>query len=427
MADRISSGYKSIEAYRQKKFVLIDPSICNQGGHYLEYANRVLTAAKKLNLYTLLVVNNRSSKIEYNEADQIVAGFSHTFWENYSNKGSILFSYAFSGSRCNTFYKNAVKFANEIENILEKYTLNQGDIVFIPTVGAVELLGISLCSLKPRAASVHWHLLFRRDINIEYTFWDYHTRVELRRLLNVFNIFKKNVSKKNYQLYTDSSRLSKKYSDWVREEFQTLPVPVDEGVHFRKKSLDSPFLVFLPGDLRIEKGFLFLPDIIKDLVKLGITRNDIQFIIQSNAPSDIHLQAANFLRLIKTEFSTFVRILDGPLSHEEYMRTISESDLILLPYHAKEYTARSSGVFIEALAAGVPCVFPKGTWMEECLGGYEALMFDEVSEIAGKIISVRKHYTNLSDEFSEKAFEVRKAFSAMVIVEKILQCDNASS
>ena len=65
--------------------------------------------------------------------------------------------------------------------------------------------------------------------------------------------------------------------------------------------------------------------------------------------------------------------------------------------------------------------------MEECLGGYEALMFDEVSEIAGKIISVRKHYTNLSDEFSEKAFEVRKAFSAMVIVEKILQCDNASS
>jgi hypothetical protein len=65
-----------------RKFVLIDQSIKNSGGHHLEYALRVLKAAKEQGLETILAVNKKCDPIQSEYVDRVEHLFSHTFWEN---------------------------------------------------------------------------------------------------------------------------------------------------------------------------------------------------------------------------------------------------------------------------------------------------------------------------------------------------------
>src|SRR4051812_2023919 len=48
----------SSENIDQAKFLLADPSIVGRGGHYLEYATRVLSAAEKMGFVPMLATNS---------------------------------------------------------------------------------------------------------------------------------------------------------------------------------------------------------------------------------------------------------------------------------------------------------------------------------------------------------------------------------
>ena len=58
-----------------------------------------------------------------------------------------------------------------------------------------------------------------------------------------------------------------------------------------------------------------------------------------------------------------VELIDGPFDSETYANYINNSDIILIPYNAKNYFARSSGIFAESLYAGVPVIYPLKSWM----------------------------------------------------------------
>lgn len=70
------------------KFVILDPSIVDRTGHYLEYAKRVLGAAKDRGLEPVLVTNRRFST--GNEEFQVLPTFSHTFWELYEPQRGLI-------------------------------------------------------------------------------------------------------------------------------------------------------------------------------------------------------------------------------------------------------------------------------------------------------------------------------------------------
>lgn len=61
-----------------------------------------------------------------------------------------------------------------------------------------------------------------------------------------------------------------------------------------------------------------------------------------------------------------VTMLPNPLSSEQYLKEFVEVDVLLLPYGAG-YSAAGSGVFFEAIAAGVPVIVPENSSMAEDL------------------------------------------------------------
>jgi hypothetical protein len=58
---------------------------------------------------------------------------------------------------------------------------------------------------------------------------------------------------------------------------------------------------------------------------------------------------------------------EAPLDSAEYVALVRRVDVLVVPYAAHEYARRSSGVLAEGLAAGVPVVVPRATWMADQL------------------------------------------------------------
>jgi glycosyltransferase involved in cell wall biosynthesis len=58
---------------------------------------------------------------------------------------------------------------------------------------------------------------------------------------------------------------------------------------------------------------------------------------------------------------------EGFVPTDDYYYLLAKADVVLCPYDARAYRARSSGVFAEAVAAGKPTVVPADTWMASAL------------------------------------------------------------
>lgn len=474
-----------------KKFILIDQSIKDSGGHHLEYALRVLKAAKNSGFETILAVNKSCDYFQAPNVDAIERVFTNNFWDNFLEKThrrnvfnrsflvkildikeyifqeilmsqvgfayqllnqdnslrglmkkycfvqgdqkisiiAIMLAHAilkvrdwnnfilskfshlierikkvfqfaesvlkftlfaifflplafFWGLRWRNlsfrFEKNSKLFANECSHFLVKYGVNKDDIVFIPTLGDVELLGVSICSRVQALSKINWHLLFRRNLFIgrepDYLFFSKSihlmTPMELAYAEGVKNTqvilsnFKKNFISGQVSFYTDTEPLTEQWNMLGQYKFTTLPIPHDESLNKLKYEIRKPLVISYIGDARDEKGFQYLPKLVGDIRAAGFSAEKIIFRFQSNFNIP---QGEAATRIAKSELALMsadgVDLLSGPFDSDQYSDLINTSDMLLVPYDHNNYYARSSGIFAEALKAGVPVVFPKKSWM----------------------------------------------------------------
>lgn len=460
-----------------RKFILIDHSIKNSGGHHLEYALRVLKAAKRNGFETVLAVNKTCKNFESSAIDVLDKSFSYGFWENFAcekqavtrnqksffqalvvKKDDLIYDILFSqlgfayrllsegksasglvkkyhlvseGQRVpvwtivigalllrlrhyqkktkslfGPFIKAAGKpgrlllrvfkffggvmlapvvliylalrwrnvsgrfdrfsalFATECHGLLARIGANEGDVIFVPTLGDVELTGIGLCSRAKALSGIEWHLLFRRNLFVgrEPSFLRQMEMVQKTQL--VLSEFKQNFAFGKVAFYTDTVPLTEQWNLLGVYSFQTLPIPQDEGLRKKRHELGSPIIVSYIGDARDEKGFQYLARLVGDIRAAGYNSEKVKFRFQSNFNIPMGEPGS---RIAKAELSLMfdngVELLEGPFDSDEYASLISASDILLVPYDENNYYARSSGVFAEALVAGVPVVYPAKSWM----------------------------------------------------------------
>lgn len=267
-------------------------------------------------------------------------------------------------------------FAADTRRLFSRLSLEDGDVVFIPTIEPNEMLGISmLFQQMPEAMRPSWHLLYRRNI---YTGRDadYATADEgLRSLRNVFRQFNDGRGTARVFFYTDTDQLTDQYNRLGAVQFATLPIPVDaeyaaprlraENAATRKPAPQTaPLCVSYVGDARPEKGYHHLPRLVQDVWHDTVVQGRARFRLQSNFNTEHGEPHAIVARAqLASCSSNFVQLLLKPLASNEYRELIVNSDLMLVLYDRDNYYARSSGVFAEAMAAGVPAIVPGGSWM----------------------------------------------------------------
>lgn len=242
---------------------------------------------------------------------------------------------------------------------------DDGDIVFCPTVLEVEACAIAAVLREtPYSKKAPWHLLCRRNL-LSGRRADYAAQEStLAAFRRAFAPVRQAAATGAVHFYTDTPELSEQHSLLGVAGFSTLPIPHTFRPRHTSRLPGAPLRLTYLGDARKEKGYHHLPTAIGNLWTAHVQTEKVRFVIQSNYNTPAgEVEAVIARGQLEAFDSDGVELVYGPLPSEEYADLLLSSDAVLIPYDQDRYYARSSGILVEALSAGIPVVVPAGTWM----------------------------------------------------------------
>jgi hypothetical protein len=370
------------------RFILIDPSLTGVAGHHYEYAVHVLDAAREAGFAPILVAN-RNLQIDAALPWETYATFKYGFWGSVGGQPpagrirrtladwkqharrlarNILVAPQMDHVPGSTWLRAAARsgleaqrrlaFVADTEHLLDQLKLTPEDHVFVPTVSALELAGLQECFCRrPAATAASWHLLFRRNLPRKQSA----ARTAIQQALFAFQTQSPG---RRMRFYTDSDELTAQYDSLKVVSFETLPIPDTDPAPPQSEGVNSPWRIIYVGDARQEKGFQHLPAVVEQLTQIPELQGRLQFIFHaSRCTGHVEPEVEAARQRLESWPIPCVTLINSALPSADYHRFLSSGHITLLPYDRGSYDARTSGVFVASLAAGVPAVVPAGTWM----------------------------------------------------------------
>lgn len=406
------------------QFVLIDHSIEDATGHHLEYARRVLGAARAEGFRTVLAVNRRAKQLDCPEADLVFKSFSQTCWEMHAQPvRRTLLGFALRREAMTADPLKVTRFATELASLIVEAEMTEADVVFVPTLGGAEALAISAYSCGKAARPLRWHLLFRRDVASCASLANPRATIVRWRIQSALGRAARHFRAGVRYLYTDTEELTERYNSLCTGSFQTLPIPIDERLGLKRRHNGSgPLVVSYVGDMRDEKGIDLLPGIIASIRRAGYDKAKVVFRIQGNLPvTGVNGKTRQVKEALLNVSHNGVELVEGPLSSDAYMDLLLHSDVVLIPYSPIHYAARSSGVFVEAVAAGIPTVHPRESWMGRNAMVNLGFGYSNTSEITAGLENIIVHYSRYEEGSREYSTEWRARHSASQLAQIIIE------
>jgi len=421
------------------KFILIDQSLQDVGGHHFEYALQVLTAAERAGFEPHLATHR-----EFRSTDQLPA-----HWHvrpSYRHRTYSRFRYVaeLEAARPRSVLRRSVEwllkfhgrqrriasFARDTAALLHDNPLSAGDQVFVATLSELELLGLGkLLQQLPAQPEVDWHVQFHWPI---YTGCepDYAAQEQKpRRMRTMVRRAAALAAGHRLHFYTTTEPLTIQHDRLGAAPFHTLPYPVNPALGQRAKpalrARQAPLRIAFLGGVRYEKGYQLLPRIIERLWEDYVAPQRIFFQVQSDfdfflpsAPQNLELVDAR--AALGRLPATAIRLFDDPLDSADYCRLTTESDIGLLPYERERYHARCSGVLVEFLAAGVPVVASKVGGLPEAVEHERTGLLVDDDDFAPAIRRLLDHPEEAAEMGRRGRERVERNFTIDIMVEKTL-------
>jgi len=171
------------------------------------------------------------------------------------------------------------------------------------------------------------------------------------------------------------------------------------------RPVGRPPRVAVLGGSRPEKGSHLLPEIVaarRRCCQVGF----VVHLVNEQMPAEA------FARLLRLAGEPGVETAVGALDRSAYLSLLAAADLALFPYERSAYRQRSSGVFSEVVAAGLPAVVPSGTWLAQQVtsGTAAGVVYEGESadQIAAAIANCVVHLETLSERARQLAPEWRR-------------------
>ena len=368
----------------KRRLIFIDPSITDCKGHYLEYALAVLKQANKEG-FACVLATNQKFRYELEDMIHVEPIFKYTFWQIFGSNPYIS-DYGNCSVESNTFFlKRVIKcwrqkvyakiYQKNLKYLLKKIKLNENDIIFFPTVCHVELLTMTTVIRKLRCQYSSIHVLFRRPLYKGKNWKEERNNLFVRDIYSKFVEAKKNELEKLF-FFTDTDELAEQYNSLGVYRFGVLPIP-HSRVN-RHCCAHNVVTIGYLGGARREKGFCVLPSIVEKIKK------DVEFYIQTSLDEE-SIEVKNALRKLQSyaQNNSNIILLDE-LDVDEYERAIEQIDILLVLYDSVAYSARSSGIFVEAITGGCIVLTMYNTWMAEQIEMFKSNYDLKVGEICYK-------------------------------------------
>ncbi len=258
-------------------------------------------------------------------------------------------------------------FRRDTEKLLRLLSPGAGDIIFIPTISVTELAGLAdLIESNPQARQYSWRLLFRRNIFVGRECDYQHQQSRIHETQESFQASAAKLRGAEIRFYTDTEELTRQYNRLNVFRFETAPIPHTHAPPSRSQGGNRLRILYV-GDARGEKGYHLLPHIVENLWDRYVEPGRVSFHIQSNfnipQGEPAAAVARGQLEHLARKKPGAVELFKEPLTSEQYRDLLLSGDINLLLYDASNYYARSSGILVESLSAGMPVIVPSGSWL----------------------------------------------------------------
>jgi glycosyltransferase involved in cell wall biosynthesis len=319
-------------------------------------------------------------------------------------------------------YGYLLRFKQDLERLLTLTACSPCDHVFLPTAHGRELFAIlQLLAAWPSESHPTFHLEFRHALDMDgpdAAGDTEHPYCTVHRVF--FEHARRFPANDRLRLYTDTEALSDEFEHASGLEFGVLPIPFRARlISSRPCDLGHLCIAFF-GDVREEKGFHWLPDLIDSMMEEYVNPGRVRFLIQASLihPEE-NPRSKAALDKLKNYSEDHVRLvgLEAPLAPDRYYQLVSEADLLLCPYHAGTYRARSSGTLTEAIAAGIPTVVPRGTWLARQQPPGSGETFDDRGSFIKAVLEICDRYAS----FQQGAVAGRRAWLARHSPERLIR------
>jgi hypothetical protein len=379
------------------RLFIFDPNLKSATGHFCGYDLRVAQAAAAVGIEPLIFSNLRAALGE--TPIPILAALQRDCWEELCPPPG--------RSPYGHLTESASALAETVAGIYRRQGASPVDVTFFPNASILTALGLARVGWLFGEHQPRTSLLFRMELAEQSRLAGLGPRGGIHLLAQALADLDADLSGAGLRLYTDSDLLTEEYGGATRLAFATAPIPVDPGFYAGASGRgDTATLLYL-GDARTEKGYQDLPGIAQELDR-ELSEGRVRMVVQSNfnvAGGEPGIARA------RERLSRFpnVALLTDALEDSEYIGLMLEADLVLLPYRAEQYVARTSGILAEAICAGVPAVVPEGTWLSEQVRRHGAGATFQ-SEVPGAAAAETRRALGRLQQLRERARARRAAF-----------------
>lgn len=347
-----------------KQLFIIDPCIIDATGHYAAYARAIRNHAVERGLRVRVLAHQCVSQQLIDElgAERVFRySLTHRFISIPGIRGPA------NVALCN------LTFLQDLTRALATPG-EQGFVVFAPTTDHRQLFAWARWLAKhPAGSDLRIILCFR------YSYFagggEPISRLSLWLAKAGFRMLARAARGSDIRIATDSERLAEEYRRLTNLPIDVLPIPHTDDLTGPAPAPPArdrrPVRFAALGDARAEKGFGLLVDAITLLHQNGQLDN-LEFALQCHIGHERHNAVRRRFSQLSALGLANVHVISGMLSRTQYLDLLQGSDIILLPYSAEHYYARTSGAFAEALAAGKPVIVTDDTWMSEQLAVHGA-------------------------------------------------------
>jgi glycosyltransferase involved in cell wall biosynthesis len=372
--ERLCGPADGLDVTDAPSVILVDNNLSDRVGHHFNYALSLREQCRSVNLHFQAFIKKTASSDILRDLD------GHAVFEHglHGEGGQNPYPQEWGTVRAMyDFLASNEQFARELEQGLQGRA-GAGDVVFLPNATPKQILGLALLLKKsPIYRQLRYVVLLRYTVNLAsgpITARKNHLDRETAEQY-VFS-FDKLLSVDpcgSVRLVTDSEELAKEYTTLAKRQVHVLPIPhtsipaqtgTNPGIPSRSR---SKLRVVFMGDARDEKGFQLLPAVVRACSKEPWASR-VEFVIQAFVSSHYHMAMGAVVEELLQLKAANLHLVTTSLSASAYQHLLGTADLVLLPYDALTYRARTSGPFVEAICAGKPVVVPKQSWMSLQLG-----------------------------------------------------------
>lgn len=414
---RLTNQSPTVRPVRRSTLVLVDNNLADRMGHHFNYALSLKAVCKQQDVGFRALVKTNATDIVLSELSAL-ATFSQGIHEE-----SVLNPFPPQWAQIRATYDFLLSnetFERELRTGLEQ-GVQLDDLVFVPNVTPRQLLGLALLlTNNPIYRMLRFVVVLRYSVHVPTGPLANRKIVVDQDLMSKYATAAEKLIAADpagiVRFATDSAELAKEYAAFIKRPLEVLPIPHTSQSPIPEWPADVPVkspnkirIVYL-GDARDEKGFELLPGVVKACAARPIGAK-VEFVFQAFISSLYHQKMTQVIDALDQLKSPNLHLIKTPLSPAGYNTLLTSADLVLLPYDAATYRARTSGPFIEAICADRPVVIPRSSWMSGELGDSRAgttFLSGNPSDFVNAVITAVTNIEQYSAAASELGAKFRK-------------------